>query len=122
MNRIITAVLVAVSLLISACATAPSGTVDAKAALLDVKQTFLVAQSAAVLYTSLPLCGSAGASKVCSDPKIVLQIDEANTAAVKAIAAADAAVQAGAPNAVTLLAAASAAAAALNTHAQAVKP
>lgn len=106
---------------LTACATTSSQSTDPADALFKAKQAYSVAQSAATIYVSLPLCGPA-APKLCADPKIVVQIDDANTAATKALKAADDAVKSGQPNALILINAASAAASSLAARTPAVKP
>ncbi len=119
MKRIIAALALGI---LAGCATTPGGDVTPADALYQTKQAFAVAQSAARVYTSLPLCGTPSAIKACAERKIVIQIDEANIAAVKAIDAADAAIAAGQSNAMVLLNAAAAATASLASRTPAVKP
>lgn len=106
---------------VAACATTSTQPTDPAQALFEVKQAYNVAQSAARIYAKLPLCGPT-APKLCADPAIVVQIDDANIAATKAMKAADDAVKSGQPNALILINAASAAAGSLAARTPAVKP
>lgn len=62
--------------LLSACASAPQ---SPSQAVFSAKQSYAVALTAAVAYKNLPPCPTA--SKVCSDPKVVAQLQAADNAA-----------------------------------------
>lgn len=120
LGAIAVAMLVGVLAPLSGCsttggATTPQSQVD------TVRRTVTVAESAALIYASFPLCGP-GVSNPCSDPKVVVQLNAANKAAKAALKAADDAVKAGAPDVDVLLSAALAAATSYNASAQAAKP
>jgi len=75
MRKIIVIALFAV---LSACALAPQ---SPQQAVYAAKQSYVVALTAAVAYKHLPACPTV--SKICSDPKIVAQlqkIDDASSA------------------------------------------
>ncbi len=79
----------ALALILAACtpstvAPATSAPPSAQTQLFESEATFTGAAGMAGAYVSLPVCGSAGASKVCKDPataaNVVLGVDSAKVA------------------------------------------
>ncbi len=98
---------IVVALALVACATLDT---TPAASLARATNAYNAAAQTIVAYKSLAPCGSPLATQLCSDPAIVQQMKLADDAAYKALVSAEAAVNAGASNAMVLLAAANAAA------------
>lgn len=94
-NRI-AALLAAVAL--SGCALMPK---TPQQGVYELGATYATALKIAVAYEALPACG--GATVVCADPYVIAKIRVADANAYAAWQAAEAAAQAGGPNASSLL-------------------
>lgn len=104
---------------LSGCATQPQ---NPQQAVFQAKQSYAVALSVAVVYKKLPACGSVGATVVCSDAKVVKQLQLVDTASSALLDAAENTVRtAGAgANAQTAMTAATQAVSAFTTITQAL--
>ena len=71
------------------CGSAPVSQETAEQAVYAVKATYATALKVAVTYKRLPRCGTAGALSLCSDPAIILKVQNADNAAFAAIKAMD---------------------------------
>ena len=59
------------------CATTPQ---SAQQSVFAAKQSYAVALSVAVVYKKLPVCGTAGATAVCSKPDVVATLQKVDNA------------------------------------------
>lgn len=98
------------ALFLTACALAPQSPAQA---VYQAKTDYAIALTAAVAYKRLPPCPTA--SKVCSDPKIVKQLQAADTAAAALLDGAEVTVRQGGGNAQMAITAAQQAVAALTS-------
>lgn len=93
MRKFIIAVLTA--LMLAGCPSVPINSVDAQRNVYATREAYVIALREAVKYESMPRCTAAAPtpSLKCSDPAIVAQIRKADTVAVAALDAAEAAVR-----------------------------
>lgn len=113
MKFLITVLLAA---LLAACVTAPSGqSLTPAQQVFQIQSDYDAALTVAVAYTNLPRCGAVGAPTVCSQSKVITQLQQANAAALPLLTAAQNTVRApgAGANAATALNAAQQAVAAL---------
>ena len=111
MKHIILAALAALSVLLAACATNGG---SPKQSIAQATNAYNASAQTILAYKKLAPCGSPNATQLCSDPAVVAQLKVADDAAYRALVAAEAAVNAGKPDADTLIAAANAAAQSLS--------
>ena len=97
------------------CAT--TGTTLPSQAVFQAKSDYAVALTAAVAYKNLPRCGPT-VIKVCSDPKIVTQLQKADDAASALLDGAETTVRTGGSNAQLAVTAAQQAVSALTSITQ----
>lgn len=85
--KIIIAVLL--SFILAACAGQPAGPNAPSQAVYQIKSDYDAALQVAIAYAQLPRCGSVGNPPLCSQAKVVVQLDQASQAAGAAIQAAE---------------------------------
>lgn len=84
MRKTFTAFALTAALALGACTGA---SIAVQNDVLAAEQSLTTAEQVALIYTSLPRCGTPGASSICSDPTMVAKIkalDDQAYAAVKA--------------------------------------
>jgi len=111
------ATLTLLALIVVACAGTPQ---TPQQAVFLVKTDYQAALVVAVAYKHLPLCET-GAPAICSQPKVVRQLQAASAAAGAILDGAETAARDGEPTATALLTAAQQAVAALSTLTQTLR-
>ncbi len=108
--------IIGISLLfLGACATGASTQTTEENTIMSSMQSLAIAGKAIITYTALPVCGTVGASAICSDPVTVTKMKSAFQAATDVLISAQKQAQAGLPVDQTAIAAAMSALTAL-TH------
>ena len=107
----------------SGCATTPQTAQSPEQAVFAAKQSYLVALAIAVDYKRLPTCGLPEATILCSDPKIVHQLQATDNASAALLDGAETVVRSpgAGVNATTAALAASQAISAFTTITQSLK-
>ena len=93
MKRYLVSLVLAVTMVLGGLAGCASTPQSAEQGVFQAKQNYRIALVAAVAYKNLPLCPTV--TKVCSDPKVVRQLQAADNAAILLLDGAEVAARSG---------------------------